>query len=363
MLLNQQIELYETFGKHFCLRPVAVNKAGEPPYYRRCKTRNINLCRYCAVIARNDLDTVLMSGCEEDEDNAQNHYYFVTLTAPGLNLKTHYVNNTDGEGVTIGDDVRRCACRKIHLNDELNIMGTPVHADNFDYKAVVDWNFFASKLMNATITAVRRVFPSFSYASCRELQTRLVAHYHLLCRINKADCVGRDVIEDIQNVVAGVATKNGLKWGEHVDVQHVDNIGSGVVDYFQKTVHYMIKGQVKPFSPAQQTYYDKLCEYRENAGLSRRSFNFARQGKSHEAWSLEGLTLTKLAKMKAAGKDNEPMPSWQVVVGKAVEAGKNFEDVVELVQNESGTTNRIKKIDVKQFVCDWLELPDIEAFF
>ncbi len=181
-------ELPRAYSHGFCEHPVRLKgsrvdlhagtgEVEEFVLYTACKTRKAGGsfgCKYCSMIYRNDVRTILKSGM----DGYDCAFTFLTLTAPGFGIAKG-TNPHHHEGA--------CSCEAGFHEEGSPEIGAPINADNFNYEAAARWHAAAPALWARTIKEIRRErkrqgFNNLAYFRIVEPQKRAIIHYHAILR-------------------------------------------------------------------------------------------------------------------------------------------------------------------------------------
>jgi len=180
--------------------------------YKACGNRRAAVCPSCAETYRADTYQLVLAGLRGGKGvpaSVQDHpCAFVTFTAPGFGPvhSTRKTKTADGQWrhqicrprrkpdpCPHGVDLR---CRQIHHDGE-KILGEPLCLDCYDHDAQVVWNVLSGELWRRTMDRAKDVLTAWgkkhgvtlrlSYGKVAEMQSRGVAHFHALVRLDGVD--------------------------------------------------------------------------------------------------------------------------------------------------------------------------------
>ncbi|MGC4980365.1 replication initiator [Streptomyces sp. DT193] len=155
----------------------------------RCNNRRATRCAACADVYRKDTFHLVTAGLSGGKGIgpavAEHPRVFATFTAPSFGP----VHNRPGGG--------RCRCGRLHADGDA-VLGTPLDADRYDYRAAVLWNAHAGALWARFVTYLRQQLASragigrselrdclkVSYAKVAEYQRRGAVHFHAVIRLD-----------------------------------------------------------------------------------------------------------------------------------------------------------------------------------
>ncbi|MFE2300431.1 replication initiator [Streptomyces sp. NPDC059445] len=158
----------------------------------RCNNRRATRCAACAEVYRRDTFHLVTAGLSGGKGIgpavAEHPRVFATFTAPSFGP----VHNRPGGG--------RCRCGRLHADGDA-VLGTPLDADRYDYRAAVLWNAHAGALWARFVTYLRQQLASragigrselrdclkVSYAKVAEYQRRGAVHFHAVIRLDGPD--------------------------------------------------------------------------------------------------------------------------------------------------------------------------------
>ena len=172
--------------------------------YKACGNRRAAVCPACAETYRADTYQLILAGLHGGKgvpESVQTHpCAFPTLTAPSFGL-VHSTRAKNGRPRMCRPrrDPETCphgvelACHRIHRDGE-RVLGTPLCPDCYDHDHQVVWNCFAGELWRRTMDTAKAHLAAharelgtparLSFAKVAEMQTRGVAHFHALVRLD-----------------------------------------------------------------------------------------------------------------------------------------------------------------------------------
>ncbi len=239
----------------------AFRTAGEPDgtLLKACGQRRATACPSCSVVYRGDAYQLVAAGMQGGkglaEEVAAHPRVFVTLTAPSFG-PVHSRRERDGAARLCR---RGAACRHGSTCDLIHqpgdqLLGSPLCAECFDYRATVLWNATATELWRRTTIALRRHLAArlgtptrsfgdharLSYVKVVEYQSRGVVHVHAVVRLDgpngerPRDVDGTDLAAAVAaatRVVSapwpnGAGFEGSARWGDQLDVRPIGDLGT-----------------------------------------------------------------------------------------------------------------------------------------
>lgn len=224
----------------------------------RCRTTFHERCAPCVARSARDAWMIGAAGISglkslDIPAPAEEHFYFLTLTAPSF-------GPVHREG--------RCRCGVAHSAGD-DLLHLPVSAESYDYRGAAVFNLLAGRLWNRTITRLKRVFGSeIQYLLASEPQQRGSVHYHVIIRapfiLDPVQVLG----EVSEAVVHTGRWRLGeeVRWGPQSDFQPINpggDSGRRTVNYLFKAMSYTRKSATDLHSTAEasaaaQTHWDRL---------------------------------------------------------------------------------------------------------
>jgi hypothetical protein len=209
-------------GTAGCGRKIRIDQ-GSRVVFRNCNSRFGFLCEYCARIYYFDWLAIGLDGIESALEGAEFYHFALSLPSFGA---THSVPFGSGDPRSIGTPPTVCECGDRHFPRDEGLRGVPVDGDNYAYGAQVGHNYSIGVHWNATVTALRREWPSLEFLAPRDWQQRRAIHIQGVFRIHEAEMPEPEEVADVMGKVTarGLAGRT-LEWGE-VYVARVSRRGS-----------------------------------------------------------------------------------------------------------------------------------------
>ena len=239
-----------------------------------CKDRRQVLCPACASLYKADawilISAGLVGGKGVDHAATSHPKVFFTLTAPSFGA----VHTTRANGTCHPDrnlrGPERCTHGRprscdLHHGSDVQVLGSPLCRDCFDYRGAVLWNAHASRLFSHTVRQLQRRLAAaggvsrtdlrsvarINYLKVAEVQRRGLIHFHGILRADgpehasseppmwlSAELLSHTLAEVVRSTT--VTGPDGVPrgWGRQFDIAEVDPGDSHAASYLAK---YSIK--------------------------------------------------------------------------------------------------------------------------
>jgi len=190
-----------------------------------CGSRFKSECEHCSRTYRLDWLAVMRAGFFAPVPYAAGimpgySYGLVTLTAPSFG-KTKNGGRVHRVPKHPNSKRIRCGCGVTHEHSEKHLSGVPLDFAAYDYDEAVAWNRDMGQLFNVTRARMLRHYPGVSFVGVVELQSRLAAHCHLLCRVpgeGKPDAWFQAFADDLARQTTASNIDGVVRgWGQQAD--------------------------------------------------------------------------------------------------------------------------------------------------
>jgi uncharacterized Zn-finger protein len=254
-----------------------------------CKDRRSVICPACSHLYQADAWIMVSAGMVGGKGvpvSVLSHpRVFMTLTAPSFGPV--HTKRADGtcrlrssspcrHGVSM-----RCGAKH---NDESLLLGTPLCAECFDYRAAVLWNAQSARLWNRTIQQVCRrlalsegIAPNdfhhharLSYVKVAEFQRRGLVHFHAILRVDGpgdpysppseflTTAILIEVITDVVSQFGVPDIEQGvIRWGRQFHVTNASDLLNGDLRIASYIAKYAVKTSTDGLDLARRFHHRK----------------------------------------------------------------------------------------------------------